>query len=250
MYVCVRRMNETCRTHERVMSHTWKRRATCRTYEQAVSRKYFLYTWGFCRISRRDISCMRTSHVSPTHELEMSHVCKGRVTHTKTSYRTQGWIMSRTHERGTGWRRVIGCLIFIFHSPQKSPGRAATERFSAQLLCAHWIGPEVCGCVESVLCLFDRGHQCHGDFRFRLLLHPLSFMCVTSQCVASHMANNADVFLDVSKKLSYRSFFAKEPLISGSFVKNNLQLKAFYGSSPPCTLHTQMTSQHTDECVL
>jgi len=33
----------------------------------------------------------------------------------------------------------------------------------------------------------------------------------------------------------FRSFFAKEPCISGSFVKNDVQLKASYGSSPPCT---------------
>ena len=33
----------------------------------------------------------------------------------------------------------------------------------------------------------------------------------------------------------YRSFSAKEPIISGSFAKNVLQHKASYGSSPPCS---------------
>jgi len=46
-----------------------------------------------------------------------------------------------------------------------------------------------------------------------------------------------------------RHFPQKSPVINGSFAKNDLQLEAFYGSSPPCmyawhaleTLHMHMT---------
>jgi len=33
----------------------------------------------------------------------------------------------------------------------------------------------------------------------------------------------------------HRSFLKKDPIISGPFAKNNLQLKASYGAPPPCT---------------
>ena len=49
--------------------------------------------------------------------------------------------------------------------------------------------------------------------------------------------------------MPYRSFPQENPLISGSFAKNGLQLEARYGSSPPCNAPVVRgrISTHMDE---
>jgi len=95
----------------------------------------------------------------------------------------------------TGWRRPIGCLIYVCHFPQKSP--------------IGW--RRLIGSPKLLITFHERA------IKYRSILRKTT----------------------CKDKGSYES--SSPCIMSRSFAKNDLQLKAFYGSLPPCTYtHTYL----------
>ena len=56
-------------------------------------------------------------------------------------------------------------------------------------------------------------------------------------CVYETYSHHAEWQRPVGCLISVGHFPTKSPIISGSFAKNDLQLKTSYGSSPPCSMY-------------
>jgi len=95
LFACTAFSDESCHTHEWVMSHTWMSYFThmnesCHTYEWVMSHK---------RMSDRNplfASTVFSDESCHTYECVMSHTWLSHVTHMNESCHTHEWVMSHT----------------------------------------------------------------------------------------------------------------------------------------------------------
>jgi len=130
-YINMSHENESWHTHEWVMPHTWVSHVTHTDTERSVQ---VASKWV---MSHTYIWVMKMSY----------------GTHMSESYRTHRQVVLII---GTGWRRPIGCLIYVGHFPQKSPVMTCSfAKIDLQLEASNGSSPPCCEEMMHVASVYE-----------------------------------------------------------------------------------------------
>jgi len=134
---------------------------------------------------------------------------------------------------GTGWQRPIGCLIFVGHSPPKSPMISGSfAKNDLQLEAPYECLPDCSDPLNTITVRLLR--TCCNT---RCTVRPPSPQLTATHATATHTSSR-----DKHTKCNGQVSFGREPLREPVFIigPSTLQLAATHATATPCN-----TLQHT-----